>query len=61
MTGPELKTTAAGARRELEDLRAAIGYHHSEGYHRELIKVWLPPRAPSRTRYLPRNGLAMLL
>lgn len=53
--------TAAGARRELEDLRAAIGYHHSEGYHREVVKVWLPPRSPSRTRYLRRSELAALL
>jgi integrase len=53
--------TAAGARRELEDLRAAINYHAAEGYHREIVKVTLPPRSPARTRYLRRGELAQLV
>lgn len=55
------KVTAAGARRELEDLSAAEGYHRSEGYHREHVSVWLPPRSPARTRYLRRSEAATML
>ncbi|MCP3392060.1 hypothetical protein NLM27_25040 [Bradyrhizobium sp. CCGB12] len=34
-----------GARRALEDLRAAIGHHAHEGYHREIVKVSLPEKS----------------
>ncbi|KQO76348.1 tyrosine-type recombinase/integrase [Methylobacterium sp. Leaf88] len=51
----------AGVRRELEDLAAAIGHHHSEGHHREIIKVWLPPRGKKRERWLRRGEAARLL
>jgi integrase len=53
--------SAAGARRELEDLQAAINWHKSQRYHSEEIIVWLPPRSPARTRYLRRDELAKLV
>ena len=33
-----------GARRDLEDLRAAINHHAKEGFHRGVVRVWLPPK-----------------
>jgi hypothetical protein len=36
----------AAARRELEDLRAAIKYHRQEGLCTEVIEVVLPARSP---------------
>jgi integrase len=53
--------TPAGARRELEDLRAAVNYHQSEGYHRETVTVTLPRRGAARHRYLRREELAKML
>lgn len=35
--------------------------HHSEGHHREIIKVWLPPRGKKRERWLRRGEAARLL
>jgi hypothetical protein len=39
-----------GARRDLEDLRAAIGHHAAEGYHREIAKVPLPEKGEPRDK-----------
>lgn len=50
-----------GARRDLQDLSAAIGHHHREGYHREDIKVRLPPRGKPRERWLTRSEIARLV
>lgn len=50
-----------GARRDLQDLSAAIGHHLAEGYHREIIKVVLPPRGRRRERWLSRDELARLV
>ena len=50
-----------GSRRDLEDLRAAIGHHHKEGYHRENVAVWLPPKGEPRTGWLTRDEAARLL
>lgn len=50
-----------GARRDLEDLRAAIGYHASEGFHRGIIKVKLPGKGKPRDRWLTRQEAAKLL
>lgn len=50
-----------GARRELEDLRAAINHHAKEGYHREPVLVTLPPRGQARDRWLTRLEAAKLL
>ncbi len=57
----EKRGSEAGARRELEDMRAAIEHHASEGLHREIVRVALPPKAPSRTRWLTRAEAAGLL
>src|SRR5690606_630469 len=53
--------TAAGARRELEDLAAAVSSPQAEGLPRGTVKVTLPPRSPSRTRYLRRSEVAAML
>lgn len=58
---PARMVTAAGARRELEHLRAAVNYHQDEGLHREVVKVTLPPKGASRTRYLTRTEFAKML
>lgn len=56
----ETRTPPAG-RRELEDLRAAIGHYMAEGNLRYEVKVILPPKSKSRTRYLTREEVAALL
>jgi len=47
-----------GARRDLEDLRAAIGHHAAEGFHREIVKVSLPEKGQPRDRWLTRSEAA---
>jgi len=63
--GPDVKGgkkgTGGGARRDLEDLSAAIGHHHKEGGHRENVRVVLPPRGLARQRWLTRDEAARLL
>ncbi len=49
------------ARRELEDLRAAINHHRTEGLCSEIVSVVLPERAPARERWLTRSEAARLL
>lgn len=50
-----------GARRELEDMRAAINWHRGEGYCREVVEVVLPDRADPEERWLTRSEVARLL
>ena len=50
-----------GARRDLEDLRAAINHHAKEGFHRGVVRVTLPARGRPRTRWLTRKEAADLL
>jgi integrase len=50
-----------GARRDLQDLAAAINHHHREGFHREIVRVVLPSRGESRTRWLTRSEVARLV
>jgi hypothetical protein len=50
-----------GARRDLEDLRAAINHHAKEGYHRGVVRVVLPAKGLSRDRWLTRSEAAKLL
>ncbi|MDA9498170.1 tyrosine-type recombinase/integrase [Bradyrhizobium sp. CCBAU 11357] len=50
-----------GARRDLEDLRAAIGHHAAEGYHREIVKVSLPEKGQPRDKWLTRSDAAKLI
>jgi integrase len=53
--------STGGARRDLEDLRAAINHHAKEGFHRGIVRVLLPRRGEPRTRWLTRNEAARLL
>lgn len=55
------KGTGGGARRDLQDLSAAIGHHHAEGLHREVVKVVLPAKGEARQRWLTRDEAARLL
>ena len=50
-----------GARRDLEDLRAAIGHHAAEGYHREIVKAPLPEKGEPRDKWLTRSDAAKLI
>lgn len=52
---------AQAARRELEDLRAAIIHHRREGLHDRIVSVVLPDKSPSRERFLTRDEAARLI
>ncbi len=54
-------STDATARRDLEELRAAINHHLREGLHDRIVSVVLPPRRPPRERWLDRSEVATLL
>jgi integrase len=58
--GRSNKGTGGGARRDLQDLQAAISHHHKEGLHREVVRVVLPPRGEPRTRWLSREEVRAL-
>jgi hypothetical protein len=51
----------AAARRELEDLRAAVRHHWEAGLCAALTPVVLPERGRARERWLTRNEAARLL
>lgn len=53
--------TGGGARRDLQDLAAAINHHHREGLHREVVRVVLPKRGTARQRWMRRDEAARLL
>lgn len=53
--------TPGGARRDLEDLRAAVNHHAKEGLHRGIVRVALPPKGQPRERWLSRGEAAKLL
>jgi integrase len=55
------KPYIGGARRDLEDLRAAIGHHANEGLHRRNVRVKLPEQGSPRQRWLSRAEVARLL
>jgi integrase len=57
----EWRGSNGGARRDLQDLAAAIGRHHKEGLHRSVVRVALPPRGKARQRWLTRSEVARLL
>lgn len=57
----ESRSTPAAARRELEDLRAAINHHRSEGLHDKIVSVVLPTKAVPRERWLTRVEAAALI
>lgn len=50
-----------GARRDLEDLRAAINHHAKEGLHRGVVRVALPRKGPPKERWLTRSEVARLV
>lgn len=50
-----------GARRDLEDLRAAINHHAKEGLHRGVVRVALPQKGQPRERWLTRSEVARLV
>ena len=56
-----LRGNNGGARRDLEDLQAAINHHAKEGLHRGIVRVLLPARGAPRTRWLTRSEVARLL
>ncbi|WP_262029241.1 tyrosine-type recombinase/integrase [Microvirga sp. Mcv34] len=53
--------SAAGARRELEDLRAAVNLAIADGLTREMVKVTLPDKSNGRERWLARHEAARML
>ncbi len=55
------RSTDAAARRELEDLRAAINHHRREGLCNKVVEVRLPPERPPRERWLTRSEAARLI
>ena len=55
------RSTEQAARRELEDLRAAINHHRKEGLCHQIVGVWLPPKAQARERWLTRSEAAALI
>ena len=53
--------SSGGARRDLEDLRAAINHHAKENLHHAVIHVALPEKGEARDRWLTRNEAAKLI
>ena len=58
---PARMVTAAGARRELEDLRSAINHHRMEGLCSEIVGVALPDKSEPREDWLTRSEAAQLI
>jgi len=58
---PARMVTAAGARRELEDLRSAINHHRREGLCSEIVGVALPDKTEPRDDWLARSEAARLI
>ena len=57
----KVRGNKGGARRDLEDLRAAINHHATEGYHRGVVKIALPAKGEPRDRWLTRCEAAKLI
>jgi integrase len=55
------RSTNAAARRDLEELRAAINHHRHEGRCEKIISVVLPEKPRARQRWLTRSQVAKLL
>jgi integrase len=55
------RESPGGARRDLEDLRAAINHHAKEGLHRGVVRVTLPQKGRARERWLTRSEVARLV
>ena len=52
---------SGGARRELEDLRAAINHHRREGLCSAIVEIVLPPKGEAKERWLTRSEAARLI
>ena len=61
MERPPRLVTKAAARRELEDLRAAINYHRTEGLCSEVVSVALPEKSAPRIEWLTRSEAARII
>lgn len=57
----ERSSSVAAARRQLEDLRAAIKHYHAEGYVTTIPVVVMPEKPEARIRWLTRDEAAKLL
>jgi integrase len=57
----EKRGSGQAARRELEDLRAAINHHRSEGHCSAVVGVALPPKSPRRERWLTKSEAAAIV
>ena len=55
------RSTDSAARRELEDLRAAINHHRRQGLCNKVVEVLLPRERPARERWLTRSEAARLI
>lgn len=55
------RSKTGGARRDLEDLRAAIGHHAAGGHHREIVKASLPEKGEPRDKWLTRSDALVIL
>ena len=49
------------AKRELEDLRAAVNYHRREGLCDGIVEIAIPPKSAPRDRWLTRDEAARLI
>jgi integrase len=58
---PARLITEDAARRELEDLRAAINHHRAEGLCSEIVSVVLPEKSPPRYEWLTRDEAARII
>ena len=58
---PALPVTEGAARRELEDLRAAINHHRQEGLCSEIVAVAVPKKSGGRDVWLTRSEAARLM
>jgi integrase len=57
----EARGSKASARRELEELRAAINHYFKEGFVSAPVAVTLPDKSEARTRWLNRSEAARLI
>ncbi len=57
----ERRGSQSMARRELQDLRAAINHHRREGLCNAVVEVVLHPKSPSRERWLTRSEAARMI
>jgi hypothetical protein len=55
------RETQAGARRDLEELRAAINHHRQEGHCDRIVSVVLPDKSVPRETWMTRSQAAKLL